>query len=586
MSILVMMMLRLRSGTCAARLETKEQMLAFLRAHPSRAYFSRLMRDGPYDVAMEVGVADGRFSEHFLVDGQPKAWYMVESFPNEELQARYPASTSGRRAPRRQLEEIPTSWASRGIGTTSRLRFFKAFSLDKAVIKAIAPESFDFVYLDGAHDYANVALELEPYYRMLRPGGMLAGHDYCKYDERPLACRGCADVPACVTYTEYGVRHGKGDRRAANQWGVVKAVQEWLVRHPELEVYHTTENFTRTSLAQDGMDYDLVITNTYNPSWYVFKPESGTPAQSSSASGSPLCGAVVVDKSTSLLPRLGANLACPSRFEHVQRLPNHASDLTVAYLYYRDTAYLERHVNHWVTLPRDLLKRISILIVDDCSPMDQSARAVLEKMRDCDVRAAVVRVGEDIKWNIGGARNLAFALAPTELVLLVDADQLVTQSLLEWSLRHSKYALARCDIFLDFPRKFPNDLRHRVHPATILTSRSSYWRVGGCDEDFVGNYGFTDVHFAARLRQTPGCRRISSERPIIEHVANFTDAMALEPAPPLIHLERSHSSHDIAANKAILRKKFQGQLPWSTDYLRFSWEWVFGADGPAKCRSR
>jgi hypothetical protein len=122
-----------------------------------------------------------------------------------------------------------------------------------------------------------------------------------------------------------------------------------------------------------------------------------------------------------------------------------------------------------------------------------------------------------------------------------------------------------------------------VHPATMLTSRSSYWRVGGCDEDFVGNYGFTDVHFAARLRQTPGCQRISSERPIMKHVANFTDAMALEPAPPLIHLERVHSSHDIAANKAILRKKFQGQLPWSTDYLRFSWEWVFGADGLAQC---
>jgi hypothetical protein len=164
---------------------------------------------------MEVGVADGRFSEHFLIDARPKTWYMVEPFPNKMLQARYSPSTSRRRALRRQREEMPTSWASRGIGTTSTLRFFKAFSLDKAVLDAIHPESVDFVYLDGAHDYANVARELEPYYRMLRPGGMLAGHDYCKYDERPLACRGCADVPACVKYTEYGVRHGKGDRLAA-----------------------------------------------------------------------------------------------------------------------------------------------------------------------------------------------------------------------------------------------------------------------------------------------------------------------------------------------------------------------------------
>ena len=101
MSMIAMLMLGFGIGTCAARLETKDQMLAFLRAHPSRAYFSRLMRDGPYDVAMEVGVADGRFLEHFLIDAQPKTWYMVEPFPNKMLQARYPPSTSGRRAPRR-----------------------------------------------------------------------------------------------------------------------------------------------------------------------------------------------------------------------------------------------------------------------------------------------------------------------------------------------------------------------------------------------------------------------------------------------------------------------------------------------------
>merc|ERR1719359_2654789 len=32
---------------------------------------------------MEVGVADGRFSEHFLSDARPKTWYMVEPFPNK-----------------------------------------------------------------------------------------------------------------------------------------------------------------------------------------------------------------------------------------------------------------------------------------------------------------------------------------------------------------------------------------------------------------------------------------------------------------------------------------------------------------------
>merc|ERR1712226_325926 len=53
---------------------------------------------------------------------------------------------------------------------------------------------------------------------------------------------------------------------------VVKAVQEWAHEsHPELTLHHTSEDFTRESLSADGMDYDLIITNTYNPSWYFVK---------------------------------------------------------------------------------------------------------------------------------------------------------------------------------------------------------------------------------------------------------------------------------------------------------------------------
>jgi hypothetical protein len=79
---------------------------------------------------------------------------------------------------------------------------------------------------------------------------------------------------------------------------VVMAVQEWLIEENQkqkhhqqkinmmndkgeektsssispLYLYHTYENFTRKSLSKDGLDYDLVITTTYNPSWYFIKP--------------------------------------------------------------------------------------------------------------------------------------------------------------------------------------------------------------------------------------------------------------------------------------------------------------------------
>jgi len=48
--------------------------------------------------------------------------------------------------------------------------------------------SFDFVYIDASHDYKDVLADLECWYAKVKPGGVLAGHDYCLvWDEVKLA---------------------------------------------------------------------------------------------------------------------------------------------------------------------------------------------------------------------------------------------------------------------------------------------------------------------------------------------------------------------------------------------------------------
>jgi hypothetical protein len=42
----------------------------------------------------------------------------------------------------------------------------------------ISPYSLDMVYLDARHDYASVKQDLALWYPLIRPGGILAGHDY------------------------------------------------------------------------------------------------------------------------------------------------------------------------------------------------------------------------------------------------------------------------------------------------------------------------------------------------------------------------------------------------------------------------
>lgn len=44
--------------------------------------------------------------------------------------------------------------------------------------EARIPEAADLVFIDGAHDYESVRYDIEAADRKVRPGGILAGHDY------------------------------------------------------------------------------------------------------------------------------------------------------------------------------------------------------------------------------------------------------------------------------------------------------------------------------------------------------------------------------------------------------------------------
>ncbi|CAJ1935749.1 unnamed protein product [Cylindrotheca closterium] len=148
---------------------------------------------------------------------------------------------------------------------------------DPQTVESLQDRSYDFIYLDGDHSYAGVKQEMFYYWPKVRNGGMMAGHDYCNFGEQSLVCSGCSVVPKCLPYTEYGIARGKKNGplgTAANENDVVRAVQEWMaeMNDPRLTLRYTREDFTRESLAQDDMDYELVITNTRTPSWYILKP--------------------------------------------------------------------------------------------------------------------------------------------------------------------------------------------------------------------------------------------------------------------------------------------------------------------------
>ena len=610
---------KLLPGPQCVRRWRDTDIVAFLRDHPQRAYFAPLMRLAGFSVGTEVGVAHGRYSELFLQQAfAPDKWLMVEPFPHENLVSRLDGLDPGpRAAPGVRREQ---SWARRGIGTQTKIVYLQGLSSDDHVLRRFRREVVDFVYLDGAHDYKTVKHELRRYWPRVREGGILAGHDYCNHGEPSLECLGCEKIPSCRPYTDYGVAHGKPSRgRSANQAGVVRAVQEWLRdKQPTLRLHYTAEDFTRGSLADDGLNYSLVITNTFNPSWYVIKPHTPSrsapvpPTRSASiACEPPVCGLGRIVASPAQ-PRLAINVECAAArsfipptmpIGRVDTTPasGTGAPITLALIYYAAPSLLLAHLQTLRAYPNAVRSRIHVLIVDDGSPQGLAASTyVPAALRDSSggfLSLNIVRIEQDLPWNIGGARNLAFHLAPTPRVMLLDVDTPAPQAVMAAAL-----ALPARDDERDvslvhrFNRVRP-DGTHKISPAAVLMDVASYWAIGGCDEDFVGNYGHTDVHFWHRARTLPP-RTIAIQThhelllQELPHVSNPCDAFSRAGvaasrlrercmASATVHARAlaaspSAASKDPTVNALLFRWKVRTGR-WSTDYLRFTWAAVLSS---------
>lgn len=122
--------------------------------------------------AVEVGVKQGEFSEMLLskwrgrhlisVDpwqaAPPEAYDDVANVSQDEHDA-FHAETVGRLA---RFGERSSVWRMTGGEAAER----------------IPHHCLDFVYLDARHDEASVHEDLTHWYPKVRPGGIIAGHDY------------------------------------------------------------------------------------------------------------------------------------------------------------------------------------------------------------------------------------------------------------------------------------------------------------------------------------------------------------------------------------------------------------------------
>lgn len=114
-------------------------------------------------ICVEVGVASGDNAINVLSEWNPKCLFLVDS---------YPAYGDRTEASQSFTKEFA---ASRFINHPNYIWVYKD-SVDAS--KEFTDESIDFIYIDANHSYASVESDILAWFRKVRVGGIIAGHDF------------------------------------------------------------------------------------------------------------------------------------------------------------------------------------------------------------------------------------------------------------------------------------------------------------------------------------------------------------------------------------------------------------------------
>lgn len=139
--------------------QLQEKHLANLVALPTRQQL--LERMPKHAVVAELGVDQGDFSQKILTVCQPSHFHLVDFWGSERYNQAKRESVE-----RKFQNEIDAGRMEINLG------------LSTSVVSQYPDRYFDWIYIDTDHSYKTTRDELEAYRLKMKPGGIIAGHDY------------------------------------------------------------------------------------------------------------------------------------------------------------------------------------------------------------------------------------------------------------------------------------------------------------------------------------------------------------------------------------------------------------------------
>jgi hypothetical protein len=254
--------------------------------------------------------------------------------------------------------------------------------------------------------------------------------------------------------------------------------------------------------------------------------------------------------------------------------------VTIILLYYAHPKLFREQLHHLGAFPTSLQERLSIIVVDDGSPKGLQAQEYYDHAVK-DIRPAlslrsfqIVRVEQNIPWNMPGTQNLGFYLARTSKVLLLDLDAFVPARVVE-TLFHIPMATFGYS-HLAYRFQLGPDIGDGTHPKIMFTTKKAYWFAGGYDEGFVPHYGHTDFAFWYRFALYPRNRIIMSDPRLHLQLRDAKGGKCLmeyrqdDCENAIQNLPNPPKNSDIPINRKILQRRKVSQC-WSNHFLKFHW---------------
>src|SRR3990167_2122119 len=138
-------------------------------ANFGRNQLAELIHELDFKGAVEVGVADGTYSEVLMQANPQMELYGVDPFVPYRGYTDYT---------RKNTFAGMEQHAHDTLDKYPNYEFIKEFSMD--AVKRFADDSLDFVYLDANHADPYITQDITGWWPKLRRGGIMAGHDWVR----------------------------------------------------------------------------------------------------------------------------------------------------------------------------------------------------------------------------------------------------------------------------------------------------------------------------------------------------------------------------------------------------------------------